>query len=73
VAGGFTSDVSMNQPWSMTVASDGTVFVADTWNHKIIKLDSGLKGKGGAVWPSSRGDPMKLSPRKITRRRPATC
>ncbi len=54
----------------MAVASDGTVFVADTWNHKILKLDSGLKkvkewGAGGQV--DAGGDPMKLfGPREIT-------
>ena len=37
VAGGFTSDVSMNQPWSMTVASDGTVQV-----HRVVSaIDAG--------------------------------
>jgi streptogramin lyase len=43
VAGGFGGEVQLNQPWSMTVAPDGTVFVADTWNHSITKLDKDLK------------------------------
>jgi predicted membrane-bound mannosyltransferase/sugar lactone lactonase YvrE len=42
-AGGFGSDVQLNQPWSMAVAPDGTVYVADTWNHRIVKLDKDLK------------------------------
>jgi hypothetical protein len=69
--GGFTSDdVTLNQPWSMTIASDGTVFVADTWNHKIVKLDKNLKkvkewGSGGQV--ETGGDALKLfGPRDIT-------
>ncbi len=69
VAGGFGGDVQMNQPWSMTVAPDGTVFVADTWNHKLVKLDKDLKkvkewGVGGQT--EAGGDPLKLfGPRDI--------
>jgi uncharacterized protein (TIGR03663 family) len=29
-----------NEPWDVTVTSDGTIFVADTWNHRIQKLDT---------------------------------
>ena len=32
-----------NQPWSIAVAPDGSVFVADTFNWNIIKLDKDLK------------------------------
>lgn len=69
VAGGFGGDVQMNQPWSMVVAPDGTVFVADTWNHKLVKLDKDLKkvkewGVGGQT--DVGGDPLKLfGPRDI--------
>ena len=69
VAGGFGGDVQMNQPWSMVVAPDGTVFVADTWNHKLVKLDKDLKkvkewGVGGQT--DAGGDPLKLfGPRDI--------
>jgi len=61
--------VKLNQPWSMAVAPDGTVYVADTWDHMIIKLDKDLKqvktwGVGGQV--DTGGDPFKLyGPRKI--------
>jgi sugar lactone lactonase YvrE len=54
----------------LAVATDGTVFVADTWNHKIVKLDKDLKkvkewGQGGQV--ENGGDPLKLfGPREIT-------
>jgi sugar lactone lactonase YvrE len=44
-AGGFSQSggAQLNEPWSMAVASDGTVFVADTWAHNIVKLDKDLK------------------------------
>jgi len=29
-----------NEPWDIAVASDGTMYVADTWNHRIQKLDA---------------------------------
>ncbi len=70
-AGGFGSDVKIEQPWSMTVADDGTVFVASTWDHTILKLDKDLKqihkwGAGGQVTDDD-DDPFKLfGPREIT-------
>jgi sugar lactone lactonase YvrE/predicted membrane-bound mannosyltransferase len=45
-AGGFTSSdptLTLTQPWSMAVTSDGTVFVANTWNHSVTRLDKDLK------------------------------
>ncbi len=38
-AGGLSSDLNLKQPWSVAVGADGTVFVADTWDHTIVKLD----------------------------------
>jgi DNA-binding beta-propeller fold protein YncE len=46
VAGGFSSDFSLNQPWSMAVADDGTIFVADTWPQ--AGLTRPQEGEGGA-------------------------
>jgi DNA-binding beta-propeller fold protein YncE len=54
----------------MTVADDGTVFVASTWSHTIIKLDAELKevkrwGVGGEIKDGDT-DPFKLfGPRDI--------
>jgi uncharacterized protein (TIGR03663 family) len=70
-AGGFGSDVQMTEPWSVAVAPDGTVFVAATWSHTIIKLGQDLKevkrwGGGGQV-TAEDSDPFKLfGPRDIT-------
>jgi DNA-binding beta-propeller fold protein YncE len=67
--GGYLSDVEMTQPWSIAVAPDGNVFVANTWAHNIIKLDADLNeikrwGSGGQV--EAGGDPFRLfGPRDI--------
>ncbi|MFQ6102542.1 MAG: flippase activity-associated protein Agl23 [Anaerolineae bacterium] len=36
------------EPWDVAVASDGTMYVADTWNHRIQKL--GAEGNLVTFW-----------------------
>ncbi len=33
--GGQPPEGALNEPWDVAVAPDGTVYVADTWNHRI--------------------------------------
>lgn len=53
--GGFADQTSgdaaggkFNEPWGIAVGSDGSVYVADTWNHRIQKFDK--DGKFLNMW-----------------------
>jgi DNA-binding beta-propeller fold protein YncE len=39
---------TFNEPWDVAVAPDGSVFVADTWNHRIQKFTP--EGKFVTMW-----------------------
>ncbi|MBN2550066.1 MAG: TIGR03663 family protein [Anaerolineales bacterium] len=38
VAAGEAAAGTFNQPWGIAIGSDGSVYVADTWNHRIQKF-----------------------------------
>ncbi len=37
-----------NEPWDLAFAPDGSIYVADTWNHRIQKLDA--EGNPVTAW-----------------------
>jgi len=39
---------TFNEPWSVAVGTDGSIFVADTWNHRIQKFTA--DGKFLKMW-----------------------
>ena len=39
---------TLNEPWGVAVAKDGSVFVSDTWNHRIQKFSA--DGKPLMAW-----------------------
>jgi DNA-binding beta-propeller fold protein YncE len=39
---------AFNEPWGVAVAPDGSVYVADTWNHRIQKFDA--NGQFVTMW-----------------------
>lgn len=39
---------SLNEPWGIAVAKNGTVYVSDTWNHRIQKFTA--DGKAIKTW-----------------------
>ena len=64
---GEGSSNGLNEPWGLSVSTDGMVYVADTWNHRIVKFD--IYGKWIASW-GSFGDGVDLysmwGPREVS-------
>jgi predicted membrane-bound mannosyltransferase/sugar lactone lactonase YvrE len=49
--GGNAPGGTFKEPWGIAVASDGSVYVADTWNYRIQKFTS--DGKFVTMWGTS--------------------
>ena len=65
--GELATQAVLNFPSSVAVADDGTVFIADTWNHRIRKIDpqtgviSTIAGTGQAKFYGDNGQAEKAA------------
>lgn len=63
-AGGFldgqSSKAKFNFPKAMDIAEDGTIFIADTWNHRIraIQANGSVTTVAGTGVPGKKDDPL---------------
>ncbi len=64
---GEAPEGTMNQPWDVAVGQDGSIFVADTFNHRIQKLSSdGTPLKMWGVFAQGSDAASMWGPRGIT-------
>jgi predicted membrane-bound mannosyltransferase/DNA-binding beta-propeller fold protein YncE len=60
--GMFRDDNGQPSAWGVGLAPDGTVYVADTWGHRIVKFVDGKQVKQWGVFgtPPSPGEQLEL-------------
>lgn len=64
---GTANDGTFNEPWGVAVGPDGSVYVSDTWNHRVQKFDAnGQFQKAWGIFGLSTEGPDRLyGPRGI--------
>ena len=50
ISAGAAPGGTFNEPWGVAVGPDGSVYVSDTWNHRVQKFDK--NGKFITMWGS---------------------
>ncbi|MCP4664722.1 MAG: hypothetical protein GY849_00010, partial [Deltaproteobacteria bacterium] len=72
--GGPATDASLNEPWGVAVSADGSLYIADQYNHRIRKVGSdgiittvagngsrGYSGDGGPATDASLNEPWGVA------------